>query len=157
MFIPWQTTSNVDSVELKVNVISNHHKTSSIKEEKSITSEMTPELESKGRNSPSHKAVHSYPPWSVLLFPADIILLFFCFSFAGFSRLRMHNKGGSPVAFVEYQVCFRFWLHPSVIPVSTSPKFCMLRLHVCLEKRPWPVVVNPSVLILIFQKEIPCN
>ncbi|XP_048251222.1 U1 small nuclear ribonucleoprotein A-like isoform X4 [Haliotis rufescens] len=24
-------------------------------------------------------------------------------SFAGFSRLRMHNKGGSPVAFVEYQ------------------------------------------------------
>lgn len=24
-------------------------------------------------------------------------------TFAGFSRLRMHNKGGSPVAFVEYQ------------------------------------------------------
>ncbi len=30
---------------------------------------------------------------------------FFVFSsFPGFSRLRMHNKGGSPVAFVEYQV-----------------------------------------------------
>jgi hypothetical protein len=25
-------------------------------------------------------------------------------SFPGFCRLRMHNKGGSPVAFVEYQV-----------------------------------------------------
>lgn len=25
-------------------------------------------------------------------------------SFQGFSRLRMHNKGGSPVAFVEFQV-----------------------------------------------------
>ena len=25
-------------------------------------------------------------------------------SFQGFSRLRMYNKGGSPVAFVEYQV-----------------------------------------------------
>lgn len=29
-------------------------------------------------------------------------------TFAGFSRLRMHNKGGSPVAFVEYQVSFNF-------------------------------------------------
>ena len=26
------------------------------------------------------------------------------YSFQGFSRLRMYNKGGSPVAFVEYQV-----------------------------------------------------
>lgn len=30
--------------------------------------------------------------------------LFSNFSFPGFCRLRMHNKGGAPVAFVEYQV-----------------------------------------------------
>lgn len=26
------------------------------------------------------------------------------FSFPGYRRLRMHNKGGSPVAFVEFEV-----------------------------------------------------
>lgn len=30
--------------------------------------------------------------------------LFLSFSFPGFCRLRMHNKGGAPVAFVEYSV-----------------------------------------------------
>ena len=49
--------------------------------------------------------------------PIFILFLFylFCFSFHGFCRLRMHNKGGSPVAFVEFQVgarplsqCFPF-------------------------------------------------
>lgn len=31
-----------------------------------------------------------------------LIYCFVCYSFPGFSRLRLHAKGGSPVAFVEY-------------------------------------------------------
>lgn len=39
--------------------------------------------------------------WSCVVCPFNMII-YICFSFPGFSRLRLHTKGGSPVAFVEY-------------------------------------------------------
>lgn len=33
----------------------------------------------------------------------SVLLFLFVHSFSGFCRLRMHTKGGSPVAFVEFQ------------------------------------------------------
>ena len=57
----------------------------------------------------THIYIHRYP--SLLTRVPSVItnqstyctLLLFMHSFPGFSRLRMHTKGGSPVAFVEYQ------------------------------------------------------
>ena len=57
----------------------------------------------------THTYIHTYP--SLLTRVPSVItnqstyctLLLFMHSFPGFSRLRMHTKGGSPVAFVEYQ------------------------------------------------------
>lgn len=47
--------------------------------------------------TPAHPQVEVVPcHWAALV-------VFLLHSFPGFCRLRMHNKGGSPVAFIEYQ------------------------------------------------------
>lgn len=51
-------------------------------------------------------------------------------SFPGFTRLRMHNKGGAPVAFVEYQVKLFVFLVLLVVFQFHSDVFPVLRCYI---------------------------
>ncbi len=54
------------------------------------------------------------------------INLFVHFSFPGFSRLRMQNKGGFPVAFVEYQVSCESHVFERELEISNKVRFLLL-------------------------------